>query len=37
MARKKAVKEEVVEKLSMVKKAINAAKSWLKGNGIEEI
>ena len=37
MARKKAVKEEVVEKLSMVKKAINAAKSWLKGNGIEGI
>ena len=35
MARKKAVKKEVVEKLSMAKKAINTAKAWLKGNGIE--
>ncbi len=37
MARKKAVKKEVVEKLSIVKKAVNAAKAWLKGNGIEGV
>ena len=37
MARKKAVKKEVVEKLSMAKKAIKAAKTWLKGNGIEGV
>jgi hypothetical protein len=37
MARKKAVKKAVVEKLSMAKKAINAAKTWLKGNGIEGV
>ena len=37
MARKKAVKKEVVEKLSMIKKAVNAVKAWLKGNGIEGV
>ena len=37
MARKKAVKKEVVEKISAIKKAINAAKAWLEGNGVEGI
>tara|TARA_Y100000389_G_scaffold17004_1_gene14930 strand:- start:1236 stop:1478 length:243 start_codon:yes stop_codon:yes gene_type:complete len=37
MARKKTVKKEVVEKLSMVKKVVNAVKAWLKGNGIEGV
>jgi len=37
MARKKAVKKEVVKKLSMVKKVVNAVKAWLKGNGIEGV
>jgi len=38
MARKKAIKKEVVvEKISAIKKTINAVKSWLEGNGIEGI
>tara|TARA_R100000951_G_C2608755_1_gene170525 strand:+ start:82 stop:324 length:243 start_codon:yes stop_codon:yes gene_type:complete len=37
MARKKAVKKEVVEKLSAIKKTINLIKAWLKGNGIEGV
>jgi len=37
MARKKAVKKEVVEKLSTIKKTINLIKAWLKGNGIEGV
>ncbi|MDA8959190.1 hypothetical protein N9F64_00160 [bacterium] len=37
MARKKAVKKEIVEKLSAAKKIINAVKAWLKGNGIEGV
>ena len=38
MARKKAVKKEVVvEKISAIKKTINAIKAWLEGNGIEGI
>lgn len=37
MARKKAVKVEVVEKLSAAKKTINAVKAWLEANGIEGI
>jgi len=38
MARKRAVKKEaVVEKISAIKKAINAAKAWLAGNGIEGV
>ena len=37
MARKKAVKKEIVEKLSAAKKIINAIKAWLKGNGIEGV
>ena len=37
MARKKAVKKEVVEKLSMAKKAIKVAKAWLEGNGVEGV
>jgi predicted small integral membrane protein len=37
MARKKAVKKEVVEKISAIKKTINAVKAWLEGNGIEGI
>jgi|TARA_R110000764_G_scaffold230383_1_gene321605 hypothetical protein len=37
MARKKAVKKEIVEKLSAAKKIINAVKAWLEGNGIEGI
>jgi len=32
MARKK-----VIEKLSIVKKSYNAAKAWVKGNGIEGV
>ena len=35
MARKKAVKEEVVEKLSTIKRLFNVVKSWIAGNGIE--
>lgn len=37
MARKKAVKKEVVEKLSAAKKTINVVKAWLEANGIEGI
>jgi len=37
MARKKAVKKEIVEKLSAAKKIINVVKAWLKGNGIEGV
>jgi len=37
MARKKAVKKEIVEKLSTAKKIIKAVKAWLEGNGIEGI
>tara|TARA_B110000858_G_C17361240_1_gene275379 strand:+ start:10 stop:252 length:243 start_codon:yes stop_codon:yes gene_type:complete len=37
MARKKAVKKEIVEKLSAAKKVINAVKAWLEGNGIEGV
>ena len=37
MARKKAVKKEVVKKLSTIKKTINAVKTWLEANGIEGI
>ena len=38
MARKKAVKKEVVvEKMSAIKKAINAAKAGLESNGIEGV
>jgi len=37
MARKKAVKKEVIEKISLAKKAYNTAKSWLVANGIEGI
>jgi len=35
MARKKAVKEEVVENLSTIKRLFNVVKSWIVGNGIE--
>ena len=35
MTRKKAIKEEVVEKLSFIKKIYNLVKSWVVGNGIE--
>ena len=35
MARKKAIKEEVGKKLSLIKKAYNLAKTWIEGNGIE--
>jgi predicted small integral membrane protein len=37
MARKKAIKKEIVEKISTLKKIINISKAWLKGNGIEGI
>ena len=37
MARKKAVKKEVVEKLSAIKRIFNLVKAWLKGNGIEGV
>ena len=37
MARKKTVKKEVAEKISLVKQAYNAAKAWIVGNGIEGI
>lgn len=38
MARKKkVVKEEIIEKISLLKKTINAIKAWLEGNGIEGI
>lgn len=38
MARKKkVVKEEIIEKISLLKKTINAVKAWLEGNGIEGI
>jgi hypothetical protein len=37
MARKKAVKKEVVKKLSATKKTINVVKTWLEANGIEGI
>ena len=35
MTRKKAIKEEVGKKLSLIKKAYNLAKTWIEGNGIE--
>jgi len=37
MALQKALKKEIVEKLSAAKKIINAVKAWLKGNGIEGV
>lgn len=37
MARKKVTKKVVVEKLSTIKKAFNAVKSWIVGNGIEGV
>ena len=35
MARKKAIKEEVGKKLSLIKKAYKLVKTWIEGNGIE--
>ena len=35
MARKKAIKEEVGKKLSLIKKVYNLVKTWIEGNGIE--
>tara|TARA_R100000951_G_C2618633_1_gene173682 strand:- start:289 stop:534 length:246 start_codon:yes stop_codon:yes gene_type:complete len=35
--KKKVVKEEIIEKISLLKKTINAIKAWLEGNGIEGI
>tara|TARA_R110000796_G_scaffold79650_2_gene176806 strand:+ start:224 stop:469 length:246 start_codon:yes stop_codon:yes gene_type:complete len=38
MARKKkVVKEEIIEKISLLKKTINAVKAWLEGNGVEGV
>ena len=37
MARKKTVKKEVADKISIVKKAYETAKAWVEGNGIEGI
>ena len=38
MARKKkVVKEEIIEKISLLKTTINAVKAWLEGNGVEGI
>ena len=35
--KKKVVKEEIVEKISLLKKVYNSAKAWVIGNGIEGI
>ena len=35
--KKKVVKEEIVEKISLLKKVYNSSKSWVIGNGIEGI
>ena len=37
MARKKVTKEEVIEKISLMKKAYNTAKAWLIANGVEGV
>jgi hypothetical protein len=37
MARKKTVKVEVVEKISLIKKLYNSVKAWIVGNGIEGV
>lgn len=35
--KKKVVKEEIVEKISLLKKVYNSVKAWVVGNGIEGI
>ena len=35
--KKKVVKEEIIEKISLLKKTINAVKAWLEGNGVEGV